>query len=107
MTKDIADELTRALCKVRRSASLGAGIPETASRATLSYTMAQVVRWRLNREGCCYPSAMVLQPSGFIEPAAVEGGSRARPAPVHGIKHDGYRLMVRRGPRIAALPARA
>ena len=27
VTMDIADELTQALCKVRRSASLGAGIP--------------------------------------------------------------------------------
>ena len=51
-----------------------------------------------------YPPAMVLQrPSGFIEPCLPSKVARPPSGPlwVHEIKHDGYRLMVRRdGPRV-------
>ena len=46
-----------------------------------------------------YPPAMVLQrPSGFIEPCLPSKAVRPPSGPlwVHEIKHDGYRLMVRR-----------
>jgi bifunctional non-homologous end joining protein LigD len=46
-----------------------------------------------------YPPAMVLQrPSGFIEPCQPSRVARppSRPLWVPEIKHDGYRLMVRR-----------
>jgi bifunctional non-homologous end joining protein LigD len=46
-----------------------------------------------------YPRAMVLQrPSGFIEPCLPSKAVRPPSGPlwVHEIKHDGYRLMVRR-----------
>ena len=41
---------------------------------------------------------IVQRPSGFIEPCLpLEGGATTvRPTWVHEIKHDGYRLMVRR-----------
>ena len=41
---------------------------------------------------------IVQRPSGFIEPCLpLKGGATAvRPLWVHEIKHDGYRLMVRR-----------
>jgi hypothetical protein len=46
-----------------------------------------------------YPPAMVMQrPSGFIEPCLPSKAVRPPTGPlcVHEIKHDGYRLMVRR-----------
>jgi ATP-dependent DNA ligase len=48
-----------------------------------------------------YPPIMVLQrrrPSGFIEPCQPSKAARPPTSPlwVHEIKHDGYRLMVRR-----------
>ena len=46
-----------------------------------------------------YPPAMVLQrPSSFIEPCVPSKVFRPPSGPlwVHEIKHDGYRLMVRR-----------
>jgi len=46
-----------------------------------------------------YPLAMIVRrPSGFIEPCLPSKAARPPSGPlwVHEIKHDGYRLMVRR-----------
>jgi len=46
-----------------------------------------------------YPPAMIMQrPSGFIQPCLPSKAARPPSGPlwVHEIKHDGYRLMVRR-----------
>ena len=61
---------------------------------------------RLNRAGPLpYPPGMVppRPPSGFIPPCQPSKAARPPSGPdwVHEIKHDGYRLMVRRdGPRV-------
>ena len=54
---------------------------------------------RLNLWLAAHPPAMVVRrPSGFIEPCLPSKAARPPSGPlwVHEIKHDGYRLMVRR-----------
>jgi hypothetical protein len=64
---------------------------------------------RCARRSLPYPPAMVLKrrrPSGFIEPCLPSKVARPPSGPlwVHKIKHDGYRLMVRRdGSRVRCL----
>ncbi|MDE5454188.1 hypothetical protein GWE18_15305 [Bradyrhizobium sp. CSA112] len=58
------------------------------------------IGWRyLHWRGCqIFPIMIERRPSGFIEPCQPSKVARPPSGPswVHEIKHDGYRLMVRR-----------